>query len=163
MNKICWKIRTWAFSFTSIKVLFLTFIACLFHFIELVIETVYRFRVIHHALIRDGVFLMVIINWPWYLLQLFWVCKITSGSVAHSYFLEIVAFRFECLETISHCLIHVRHLFLDGSQTWWEMESSKFTDGEYLVSVIPVLAWWIFGWCWRAATLEIYSSSWKPW
>lgn len=120
------------------------------------------FRVGHYALIRNWILLMIIINGSWYLLQLFWVSEIASCSVTHPYFLEFVVLRFECLEAIVHGLVHVWHLFLNVCQTWWQVETTKFTDWIYLVSVITILTWWVLRCCWWATTLEINCSPWEP-
>ena len=105
---------------------------------------------------------MIVINWSWNLLQLFWICEITFGSIAHCYFLELIVFWFKGLKSISHGLIHVWHLFLNSGNTWWQMESLEFSNGKYLVSKISIMSWRIFcGW-WRVTALKVNSSSWEP-
>ena len=162
MNKISWQICSWAFAFSSIEMLFLTFVACSFLFIKLIIKPVQCCWVMFIRKVWYGVFLVIFINWTWNLFQLFWVCKITFFTEAHCNFLKVVVGWLEWFESRCHSLIHMRYLFIHFWYTRRHVEPLKFSYWINLVSIIPVRHRRIFGWSWRVTALKINGSSWEP-
>ena len=143
--------------------LFLTLITCFLHFIKLVVKAGKCLWVLDFAHIGKRCLFVIIVYWSWYLFQLFWVCKVTSGAIAHANFLKFIRRWLECLKAIINGFIHVRHLFLYRCHTWWQMEPPKLSYRKYLISVIPIWTWWVFCGSRWASPLEIDRSTREPW
>ena len=142
--------------------LFLTFEACAFLFIKLIIKTMQRCGVLFIGKVWYRVFLVIFIDWTRNLFQLFWVCEITFFTEAHSNFLKVVVRRLKSFQSRCHSLIHMGYLFIHFWYTRWHVEPLKFSYRINLVSIIPVRHRRILGWSWRVTALEINGSSWEP-
>ena len=92
MNKVLFKIGTGAFSFSHEKMLFHSFIACLFPFIILVEESVCRFLVILLAQISHSILLVTIVLGARNLFIFLLIGKVTFCSKTHSTSIDVVVF-----------------------------------------------------------------------
>ena len=163
MNEVLFKIGSRSFSFTSIKVLFLTFITCMFLFIKFVVEAMKRLRISFLTQVTNRVFFVLFIFGTWNLTKLFWVSKITFSSISHCYLMEIIPFHFSVQQTIINCFILMRNLLLYFSYTCRKCKSSLSSNRKYLVPIISIWIWRVFCARWRWTCLKIYKSFREPW
>ena len=163
MHEVLLDICSWAFSFSTIKMLFHTWITSFVPLIIFVKEPIHCFWIFSDALVSDRVDFVSIIFWSRDKFGGLSICKITFLSESHRYFVEIISFLIWIEETILYCCILMRDLLIQSPHARRSIESRAFAHWELSILKVSVLFRGINVWWWRWRSLKIYIPTREPW